>query len=769
MRIETERFTRVVLTPDGAVREPGITIVPGADADAKQVVCGRDGRLSDGTFPVFEQNGKTLFSQADCAFAPREIFTYRIEGEKARLTTRKTVDGERTFVENAAVQKTGDAWTAVLRFAIAPDEGIYGLGQHENGKFLYRNTKEYLYQNNMQIPMPVYLSTRGYAVLFDADCLMIYEERDNVITVTLDAVDQAAYYILTGESFDALVAGIRQLTGTAVLLPKWAFGYIQSRERYRTQAEILEAKAEFLRRDIPVSCLVLDWNSWEPGKWGNKHVEKSRFPDLKAMTEELHDDGITFMVSVWPNMTRGGEDNTEMLEAGALLANLSTYNAFDPKARDLYWDQCRRELWRDGVDAWWCDSSEPFTPDWEGLEKKTDEERYELSRENLTRYFDARQAAHFALLHAKGMWEHQRRENPEKRVLNLTRSGSLSSQRYGVVLWSGDIAADWDVMRKQIAEGLSMCMSGIPYWTLDIGAFFAGNRRGYWRMNHLTEGEPPWFWHGLFEDGCEDPGYRELYTRWLQFGTYLPMMRSHGTDTYREPWYFGEPGTVYYDTIVNYIKLRYRMLPYSYSLARQVEKNGYTMLRSLLFDFMEDKRARETADEFMYGPAYLVCPVTEPMEYGPDAEKLSGDTGRTVYLPAGAAWYHQLTHKKYEGGSELRIDAPVTWQPVFIRAGSVIPADTRCGKDGVFDVLEIYAGADGSFTYYLDNGVDYAYEKGRFAEIPFSYSDQKGELQIGDAAGSYPYPTEFVCRLIREEGVKETRVSYRGRAEVIPL
>lgn len=765
MRTEIGFITRVICTPDGGKQAPGMCIVsketypellclPGTEKEARS----------------FERDGKTLLTQTAYAFEKREIFAYRIEGGKARIVTRKTIDGERSFVENASTVKTGEAYSARISFQLDPEEALYGLGQQENGTFNYRNTTEYLYQNNMKIPMPVLLSSKGYGLLFDAGCLMTYEEKENQITITFDAVDQIAYYVITGENFDQLIHGIRTLTGKAVLLPRWAFGYIQSKERYVSQEDILNTAAQFQKRNIPVSCLVLDWQSWESGKWGNKIMDKERFPDLKGMTDALHQEDIAFMISIWPNMNKGCENNQEMMNAGTLLANLSTYDAFNPKGRDLYWEQCERELVPGGCDAWWCDSTEPFTPDWNGLEKRPEKDRYELAKENLTRYFDARVANNYALAHAKGIYEHQTAASREKRVVNLTRSGSVSIQQYGVVLWSGDIMATWEVFRKQIAEGLSMCMSGIPYWTLDIGAFFAGNTNGYRRMSGNPEAEAPWFWHGLFERGVEDLGYRELYTRWLQFGTFLPMMRSHGTDTPREPWNFGEPGDKYYDAITRCIHFRYQMLPYSYSLARKVETEDYTILRSLMFDFSGDPRVKELSGEFLYGPSYLVCPVTEAMEYGPEDTKLDRPQRWTVYLPEGTGWYQENTKEYFEGGQSITVDAPIGWQPVFLRAGSVIPLSMAEAKDGMADTLEIYEGADGSFDCYFDNGENYDYQNGAYASIPVRYDDRKKTLILGAAEGSYKYPKRWQVRYFRGDGsVKKMEISYEGKQEEISL
>lgn len=765
MQTDVGFITRVVCTPDGEIRNPGMTIV--SEQAYPQVVIRSDMTSEE---LAFVKGGETLLMQTGCSFERRDIYKYLIEGGKAKIVTRKTIDGERSFVENASTVKTGEAYSGKLQFSISSDEGIYGLGQQENGIYNYRDTKEYLYQNNMKIPMPVFLSSAGYAVLLDADCLMTYEEKDGCITVNFDAVDQIAYYLITGENFDKLIHGIRQLTGRAVMLPRWAFGYVQSKERYHNQEEILQIAEEFKKREIPLSCVVLDWKSWEEGKWGNKILDKERFPQISDMTEALHKDDIAFMISIWPNMNKGCENNLEMMEAGKLLANLSTYDAFDPEARELYWKQCQRELFAGGTDAWWCDSTEPFTPDWNGLVKRLEEERYELAKENLTRYFDARCANHYALVHAKGIYEHQTEVNHKKRVVNLTRSGSISIQQYGVVLWSGDIMATWEVFRNQIAEGLSMCMSGIPYWTLDIGAFFAGSTEGFRRFSNVTEGEAPWFWHGLFEKGVEDKGYRELYTRWLQFGTFLPMMRSHGTDTPREPWQFGQPGDVYYDTIVEYIRFRYKMLPYTYSLAHQVEKEDYTILRSLMFDFSQDARVRNMPGEFMYGPAYLVCPVTEAMEYGPENKKLDTSQKWQVYLPEGSTWYHEKTKVSYQGGQNYEVDAPICWQPVFIRSGSIIPLSSTGEKNGHADLIEVYQGQDGSFTLYLDNGMDYSYESGAYTELVMTYQDETQTFKIKEEKGAYAYSAAYTLKYYKKDGsCRETDILLQGSEQTWKL
>lgn len=717
----------------------------------------------------FEKNGSRVLRQISCQLTPKEITRYTVVGSKPEIVTEKTIDGERSFVKNADIVKIADSYEGKISFELEEDEAIYGLGQQENGYFNYRNKKEYLYQNNMKIPMSVLLSSKGYALLFDASCMFTYEEQDNVMTLTFDAVDTVTYYVIIGENFDELIHGIRVLTGKAVMLPKWTFGYIQSKERYKTQEEILSTVKEFEKREIPLSCIVLDWMSWEDGKWGNKIFDKKRFPEAKAMVEELHEKGVHFMISVWPNMNRGTDNNEELLRAGKLLCNYSTYDAFDEEAREIYWKQCERELFAAGTDAWWCDSTEPFTPDWNGGQKRPDEVRYEMAKESTNRYLDARCSNIFALKHAQGIFENQTKADASRRVVNLTRSGSLGSQRYGTILWSGDIAATWEVLKHQIAEGLSMCMSGIPYWTLDAGAFFTGTLNCWRRFSNQpdAEGPQPWFWHGLFEDGVADLGYRELYVRWLQLAAFLPVMRSHGTDTPREPWNFGEKGTLYYDTIVKYIKKRYTMLPYSYSLAHKVYAEDYTMMRSLMFDFSEDPKVKNLSQEYLYGPAYLVCPVIRPVEYGPDSTPLDDNGKVSVYLPKGADWYQEENDSFFAGGQEITLTAAVDTMPLFVRAGSILPLSGE--GNGECSEIHVYAGAEGSFDLYLDNGEDFAYEAGEYSLIRLNYDEKEKTLTLKGEKTQCGYPEKLELIFHTKEGKTEQTLVWDGKEEKVSL
>ncbi len=695
----------------------------------------------------FQQNGENVLSLLDWSLTPRELFL--LDASRSTFRLEKTIDGERAFVENETAVKYADSYSGRVRLQITGNENIYGLGQHERGVLNHRSDTEYLYQNNMKIPMPVFLSSKGYAVFFDTGSFAVYNESDNIITMDFDAVDRLVFYIIVDDSFDGLHKSLRVLTGGAAMLPRWAFGYVQSRERYKTQAEILETAQRFRKENIPLDCIILDWLSWEDGKWGNKRIDKTRFPNLAEMVDSLHQQGTAFMISVWPNINRKGEDNVEMLEQGKLLANLNTYNAFDEEGRTLFWKQCERDIFSAGTDGWWCDSTEPFTPDWSGAEKLPEEERYRLASGSTTKYIDARHANDYALAHAKGIYENQRKACDKKRVINLTRSGSPSIQKYGTILWSGDIFATWEVMRAQIAEGLSMSLSGVPFWTLDIGGFFTGSEQCWRRFSKTPEGgQVPWFWHGDFEDGVKDPAYRELYVRWLQLGTFLPVMRSHGTDTPREPWQFGQSGDKHYDTIVKYIRLRQRMMPYTYSLAHAACAEGRPILRQLFFDFPKDGTAAEIANQFMFGGALLCCPVTEPMEYAPYGNTLEVKQESMVYLPDCEGWFDFETGAFYSGGMTVEVEAPIEKMPVFVKAGAVLPLQDENGI-----VVHVYEGADGYFELYFDNGMDYAYERGEYAVLPLTWENNSKTLHRADVRGTYPIVEKLTAVLHTRDGL----------------
>ena len=626
------------------------------------------------------------------------------------------------------------AWSTRLELVFSPGEALYGLGQHEQGIFNYRGHSEYLYQHNRKVAMPVLVSTRGYAIFFDSTSLGSFHDDQYGSHFFNEVEDELDFYFLYGPEFDTLVAGMRQLTGAPSLLPRWAYGFIQSKERYKRQNELIEIVHEYRRRGIGLDCIVLDWMSWPGNQWGQKSLDPDRFPDPARLVKELNTQHVKWMVSIWPRLQNDGPDQQELRQQGALLGDDSTYNAFDPQARALFWQQANRGLFQHGVDAWWCDSSEPFEPDWQGDFQPEPWQRVLLNTSISKKYLNPAQINAYSLLHAQGIYEGQRSVTKEKRVVNLTRSAAPGQARYGTVTWSGDVSARWETLRKQIPAGLNFTVTGSPRWTFDVGGFFVDNRR--------DSQSGPWFWDGDFPAGCADPGYRELFVRWFQVGTFLSMLRSHGTDTPREIWRFGRPGETAYDTLVRFVRLRYRLLPYLYSLAAWETFHGYTMLRALAFDFRHDPLVYDIADQFMCGPALMVCPVTTPMYFGPNAlplEKIPRE--RSVYLPEGNDWYNFWTGKRYAGGQLLRVPAPLELLPLYVRAGSLLPLGQAVNyADEYLNAsleLRVYPGRDGRFDLYTDEGDSYRYEQGEYAWTRLAWDNAARTLQIGPRSGSY--------------------------------
>ncbi len=661
-----------------------------------------------------------------------------------------------------------------LELVFDPGEALYGLGSHEEGILNYRGRHQLLYQQNLKISLPVLLSTRGYGLLVDSCSLGAFHDDQYGSYFWTEVDDEMDFYFLYGPQFDTLVASLRGLTGAAGLLPRWAFGYIQSKERYVSQSELLEVVGEYRRRKIPLDAIVQDWQYWPGDLWGDKHFDPERFPDPAALCRQLHELNVRLMVSIWPHLRNDGPDQRELRERGLLLANDSTYNAFDSEARRVYWQQAHDGIFQHGVDAWWCDCSEPFEADWHGDLKMEPGERLAVNVGEAKRYLAPETINAYSLLHSQGIYEGQRAASRAKRVVNLTRSGYPGQQRYGTICWSGDVSARWETLARQISAGLNFCAAGLPYWTVDIGGFFTD------RHDDL------WFWNGEYARNCQgDKGYRELYTRWFQLGAFLPMLRAHGTDTAREIWQFGKPGDAFYDTLVRFVGLRYQLLPYIYSIARRVAVEGYTLMRLLAFDFRHDPAVYDIADQFMFGPAIMVCPVTTPMYYGPNSTKISDmPKVRSVYLPKGQDWFDFWTGTRLAGGQRVVADAPLEIMPLFVRAGAILPFGPiiQHADDGLGEPLElrIYAGSDGEFTFYEDAGDGYDFEQGAFALTHCRWKDATRTLHFAARQGDFP---GLVCErlyhlvVVDEEhgrGVVPTSnprqtVAYQGQALSVKL
>ncbi|HEX2905607.1 MAG TPA: TIM-barrel domain-containing protein [Phototrophicaceae bacterium] len=724
-----------------------------------------------GAFTYLDGSGQILTKEPDRGgktLVPVEVVK-SVFDETVKTQIQKDVDGVRALALSAKQVVDRQAFHTKLEFEWLPGEALYGLGSHEEGMMNLRGQHQYLYQQNMKVVVPVLLSTRGYGLLLDSYSMMSFHDDAFGSYLWTDVDDELDYYFIYGPEFDQIVQRIRQLTGKTTLLPRWAFGYIQSKETYRSQTELLAVVQEYRQRGLPLDCIVQDWKSWPNDLWGQKTFDPERFPNPQGLMADLHRLHTRLMISIWPIMDPGGGNWREMRDQGCLLGNQATYDAFQAKARALYWKQANEGLFAHGLDAWWCDCTEPFQSDWSGAFKPEPEERQRINTEEAKRYLDPEYINAYSLLHSQGIYEGQRQTDTDKRVVNLTRSAYAGQQRYGTITWSGDVSATWDTLRRQIADGLNFCATGLPYWTVDVGAFFVKNDPNLW------------FWSGDYDLGVEDLGYRELYVRWFQYGAFLPMFRAHGTDTPREIWRFGEPGDLFYDTLVKFLRLRYRLMPYIYSLAGLVTHENYTMLRALPFDFRCDPNTYNVGDQFMFGPAFLVNPVTQPMYFAAASAVIEGAAKtRPVYLPQGADWYDFWTGQRYAGGQTICAEAALDTLPLYVRSGAIVPVgpDVNYADEQPNAPLElhIYPGQDGRFTLYDDEGDNYNYEQGHFALIRLSWDDKTRQLTLHERQGQYPgmsQTREF--RIIvggspySQPASPDRTVLYEGRAITIDL
>ncbi|MDF7799058.1 glycoside hydrolase family 31 protein [Pontiellaceae bacterium B1224] len=720
-----------------------------------------------------ERGGKSLVK--------KEVFRNVYDHTKD-IKSGYNIDGARA--EGDAVDRVLDreAFEAKLSFTFADDEALFGLGSHEEGYGNLRGKSQQLYQQNMKMVVPCLVSTKGYGLMWDCSSAMVFHDDAYGSYWWAECVDQVDYYFIGGGNASAVARNYYALTGAPPMLPRWAFGYVQSKERYVNAEEILDIAREYRRRNIPLDVMVLDWKSWPDGpQWGQKNFDPVRFPDPKGFIDELHAMGVKLMVSIWPIMSGECPNQIELREKGLMLGNQSTYNAFDPAAREIYWNQAKEGLFAQGVDSWWCDCTEPFEADWTGTEKPELHKRMAMNTDQAKRYIDEGKLCTFSLHHSEGIYEGQRETTDEKRVLNLTRSSYAGQHRYSTVSWSGDICATWEVYKRSIPEGVNFCATGEPYWTLDIGGFF------------LRDDPDMWFWSGDYEAGCRglgtregpdplendfgctDLGFWELYTRWLQYGCFLPMFRSHGTDAAREIWRFGNEGDRFYDVIAKFIRLRMQLLPYIYSVAAGVADSGLALMRPVAMEFPKDGNTFDLTDQYFFGPGLMVCPVVNPMYYERNSQPLENvQETRSVYLPEGTGWYDFWTNEFYEGFQTLETAAPLETLPLFVPAGTILPMGPVTQHSGTAPEgpleLHVYSGADASFVWYEDAGDSYAYENGECARVAISWNETEQELRINNRIGSFEgmIPSRTLnVKVHSADGVRDSSVVYDGSAVLI--
>lgn len=652
---------------------------------------------------------------------------------------------------------TRDAFTVSQAFALQPEEAIYGLGQRQSGAMNHRNQQVHLSNGNTNICIPYFTSEKGYGVYWDNPGISQFSDTPYETSFSSQVGECADYYFMYEDGTqDGVIACIRNLTGNAPMFPLWTMGYWQCRERYKSPDELCEVLDKYRELKIPLDGIVQDWqywgcdSNWNAMKFMNPRYinklddkealrylpngedktakfDKPRFKTPEEMIKYVHKNNAHLMISVWASFGPWTDQFKELDKMGALLkfetwppkSGAHPYDPFNKDARDLYW-RYLSHLHNMGIDAWWTDSTEP-----DHLNPKDSDFDLMTADGSFRSVHNA-----FPLATNQGVYNNQRAVSNDKRVFQMTRSGYFGQQHYGALSWSGDVVSSWEVLRNQIPAGLNFTLCGIPYWNTDLGGFFG------WEYNN----------------DCTNVAYQELHARWFQWGCFMPLMRNHcSSPMMNEIWRFGKEGDWAYDAQKRFIDLRYRLLPYIYSLTGAVTHENGTIMRPLVMDFATDRKAILLDNEYMFGKNILVCPVTQPLY----TKKVEGNKGVAtvaniakasspvqVYLPKGSKWIDFWTNEMIEGGREISRECPISIMPLYIKAGSILPLGPKVQytsekKWNDLDIC-IYPGANGEFTLYEDEFDNYDYEKGAFTSIRFTWDDANRTLTISDRNGSYP-------------------------------
>ena len=584
------------------------------------------------------------------------------------------------------------------RFSPELLEGLYGLGQHQSGNFNYRGSVVELAQTNSDIAVPLLLSTNGYGIFWNTASRSLFDDRfARELKLSADAANGVDFYFFYGPEMDTVIHHYRDLTGHAPMLGEWAYGFLQSKDRYTSAQQLLDIAGNYRAQHVPLDAIVQDWFWWK--RQGDPEYTDAYLkphPDVPGALKELHDEHVHAIISAWAVLDPGSETYIAMKAQHLLISGTPDYDPSNPKARDFYWDHLVGKLFAQGWDGFWLDSSEPET--WKGDVNAV------LENKQLAIGPGARYLNIFPLMHTGNVYDHWRRATDRKRVFILTRSAFAGQQRNSTIEWSGDVFGTFPTLQKQIAAGLNFALSGMPYWTTDIAGYTSP-----------------------FPDEPNNLEYQELYTRWFEFGTFCPIMRTHGHRSANEVFSYGAQTP----TLIEYDRLRSRLLPYTYSLAWKVTHEDYTMQRPLVMDWRTDDKLRDIGDQFMLGPSILVNPVT-----------LAGAVTRSLYLPPAAAWYDFWTGEKLDGGQRILAEAPLARIPLYVRAGAILPLgppSEYAGQDQSAPIeLRIYQGADGSFDLYDDEGDTYDYEKGEYSVTPIHWNDADHTLHFDARRGAYP-------------------------------
>jgi len=589
-------------------------------------------------------------------------------------------------------------------FDLDSSESVYGLGQHQGGQLDYRGASVLLEQINSDVGVPMLVSSKGYGILWNNAAVTRVDvatpHNANTLRFRSEAGGGVDYHFIYGPDADQVVAGYRNLTGQAPMMARWTWGLWQSKERYQTQEETLSIVKRYRDLGVPFDAVVQDWQYWKPGGWGSHQFDPARFPDPAGMVEAVHRQNAHIIISVWPRFDLTTANHDELKAAGALFEPIYPnvypagqgrwYDAWSAKGRAIYWNQIMRELGRFGFDGWWLDGSEAELGGQPG----------QMAALTTAAGPGAETFNAYPLLHTAAVHDGMRTAMPDKRAFILTRSAYAGQQRNAAITWSGDVSGNWDTLAKQIPAALNFSISGIPYWSADIGGFFGGDPK--------------------------DPAYAELFTRWYQFAVFNPMFRVHGTGAGKELWAF-DPATQ--QRLIAFDKLRYRLLPYIYATSWRVTRQGDTMMRPLVMDFREDRAALTVRDQYMFGRSLMVSPVIQP----------NADV-RTVHLPKGV-WYDFWTGAKVDGGRVVVAKADIDIIPLHVPAGSILPLGpvVQYADQPSQEPLElrVYPGKDGTFQLYDDAGDGYGYEKGEYATVNLTWNDQRRTLDIAPRQGGF--------------------------------
>ncbi|MBE5322145.1 DUF5110 domain-containing protein [Pedobacter sp. MR2016-19] len=707
-------------------------------------------KLPEQLTPDIKTNGQSVTISSKLISATVNLQTGKVlfEDPKGRqLFTEKDYGTQFTAIKDAG----NPTYVVRQAYLLDKDEIIYGLGQQQNGKLNQRGQKLLLKQENTRVCIPFFQSVKGYGIFWDNYSPTTFT--DNVQETSFDSEvgNCADYYFMFGGGGDGVVAQMRELTGQSPMMPLWSFGFSQSRERYKTQFELVDVVKKYRALKIPLDGIVQDWQYWgKDDNWNAMSFEPSTFPKPQAMVDSVHQLNAHLFIVSWPGFAPKTPQYQEFKSKNMLInfdtwppgANTKPYDVYNPTARNIYWDYLNKGIFSLGIDAWWLDSTEPDHINIK--EKDFDQPTF------LGSYRSVENA--FPLQHTGGVYDHQRAVSNTKRVLLLTRSAFAGQQRYGTNTWSGDVGSNWPTLKKQIPAALNFSLTGLPYWNGDIGGFFAGD---------FVKG-----------GGAKNPDFQELYNRWMQFATFTPMMRSHGTDIPREIYQFGKKGDRAFDIQEKFINLRYRLLPYTYATAWAVTHHAGSIMRPLYSQFPNDPAGFENNSEYMFGSSFLVSPVTD-----------KGVTNQEIYLPAASKWFDFWTGEVFKGGQTVKRETPMEIIPLYVKAGSIVPwgPKVQYATEKRWNDLDIriYPGDNGDFVLYEDENDNYNYEKGEFSEIHFKWNDASKNLTIEDRKGQFKGMLEKrkfnIVMVSKQNGISidnqtiNKSVNYNGRKLSVKL